>query len=399
MSAARSVAILTGVRIPQARQNGVLFQTTPLTLSALVAREAVIRSGIAPERFGSVHWGMMYQTEGNSVHLAKHTALQAGLPGAVPAVLINRLCCSGLQTVVDGARLICLGETDVVLAGSVDCMSRSSSLSLVANRMLGTPCSGENPVMASTLDEHTGKRIAELVDCFARNHGITRREMNSFAFQSRERARMAQGEGVFKSEIVPVPFHLLSSPGSATTDLQQDQLDGRWPTCASLERLESPYGEHGRVTRGNVSTFADGAAAVVLANQAFAQKHGYRGLARIRSWAICASDAEQIGEALVSSVRLLLKRSGVAISEIDWFDFEEAFAANCVYAAKRLSLAPEKINPCGGALALGHPPATSGLRQLLCAAYALHKNGGKLALIGVSAGGSQAVSMLIERLN
>jgi acetyl-CoA C-acetyltransferase len=390
------VMIVSGVRIAQARQNGALLNATPLDLSTLVARHAIGRSGFDPEEFDTVHWGMMYQTEGSSVHLPKQTAVAAGLPATVPAMLTNRLCGSGLEALVQGARAIALGEAKVALAGSIDCISRAAALQLKPRQKLpGIPLE-EDPVTHSTLDEQSGKRMAELVECFARNCGVDREAMDAFAFQSRQRATSAQKQGLFETEIVQVTAKILRNDAPDAKPLNQDHIESRWPTRESLAHLDSPYGEEGRITRGNSSAFADGAAALTLASPAVMNRSKQQGMATIRSWAITAAGPCQMGEALVAALNQALNRAQISASQVECFELEEAFAANCVYATRILSLPMEKVNLHGGALALGHPPATSGLRQLLRAAHVLRTSGGKFALIGLSAGTSQAMALVLE---
>jgi acetyl-CoA C-acetyltransferase len=393
------VVIVSGVRIAQARQNGVLLNAKPLDLSTLVARHAIARSGFEPKDFGTVHWGMMYQTEGSSVHLPKQTATAAGLPATVPAMLTNRLCCSGLEALIHGARAICLGETEVALAGSIDCMSRVSSLQLKPRQKLNLPPSDEDPVTNSTFDEQSGKRMAELVEHFAHNCGVDRNAMDDFAFQSRQRATAAQRKGLFDSEIVEVAAQILKNHVPGAKPLNQDHIESRWPTRESLARLDSPYGEDGRITRGNSSSFADGAAALTLASRTMTDQSQQPKLGSIRSWAITAAGPCQMGVALISALDQALTRAKISASQVDWFELEEAFAANCVYAARTLSLPMEKVNSHGGALAFGHSPATSGLCQVLRAAHGLRTSGHKFALIGLSAGGSQAMAVVLENID
>jgi acetyl-CoA acyltransferase 2 len=388
------VVIVSGVRIPQARQNGALLNATPLDLSTLVAGHAIDSSGLHPEEFGTVHWGMMYQTEASSVHLAKQTAVAAGLPATVPATLTNRLCGSGLEALIQSARSIALGEVKVALAGSIDCISRTSTLHLKSRLKLHAL--NEDPVTNSTLDEQSGKRMAELVECFARNCGIDRERMDDFAYRSRQLAADAQNKGLFDPEIVEVTAKILRNDAQDAKPLTRDHIESRWPKRESLARLDSPYGAEGRVTRGNSSAFADGAAALTLASPAVTNRLKGRTLAAIRSWAITAAGPCQMGEALVSALSQALSKAQISASQIGCFELEEAFAANCVYTVRTLSLPMEKVNMQGGALALGHPPATSGLRQVLRAAHVLRTSGCQFALIGLSAGASQAMALVLE---
>lgn len=397
-----SVVILTGARIPQMRQNGPLVSATPEELASLVADSAIKRSQLAPADIGGVYWGAMYQTEGASVHLPRYAAAGAGLPPTVPTVLVNRLCGSGLEAAIQGARAILLQETEVVLAGSTDCMTRAAKLSLQNTHPLPGLSTDKDPVAASTIDDLSGKRMAELAESFAQNAGISRSALDGFVFHSRKRAVKAQRQGFFADEVIPVKGLGLPGERTGSNEVSEDQIEMRWPTRRSLASIESPFGPKGRVTRGNSSAFADGAAAIVLAsrsfaNRSFAKRSNYAPLATIRSWAITAAPAADMGGAVLSAIKSALAKAEASIEQMDWIEIEEAFSANCVYAGREFALSEDRINPCGGALALGHPPATSGLRQLLCAAYGLHRTKGKLGLIALAAGGAQGMAMVIER--
>ncbi len=402
-----SVEILAGARIPQMRQNGPLVSAPPEELASLVADSAIKRSQLASADISSLYWGVMYQTEGGSVHLPRYAAARAGLPPTVPSVLVNRLCGSGLEAAIQGARAILLQETEVVLAGSTDCMTRAAKLSLQNTHPLPGLSTDKDPVAASTIDDLSGKRMAELAESFAQNAGISRSALDGFVFHSRKRAVKAQRQGFFADEVIPVKGLGLPGERTGSNEVSEDQIEMRWPTRRSLASIESPFGPKGRVTRGNSSAFADGAAAIVLAsrsfanrsfaNRSFAKRSNYAPLATIRSWAITAAPAADMGGAVLSAIKSALAKAEASIEQMDWIEIEEAFSANCVYAEREFALPEDRINPCGGALALGHPPATSGLRQLLCAAYGLHRTKGKLGLIALAAGGAQGMAMVIER--
>lgn len=387
------VVVVSGTRVPQSRQNRALANARPAELAALVARRAVCDSRVPLDAFEHAFWGVMYQTEGSSIHLAKQTATAAGLAETVPALLVNRLCGSGLEAVVQGARAIHAGEARAVLAGSTDTMSRSASISLSSKQELGP--FHEDPILDSTMDPGSGKRIGQLADESARDHNIERHRLDQFSFASRENARRAQATGRFESEVTAVPASILRTDQWGTT-LCHDQLEARWTSLEDLAALESPYGNEGRITRGNTSAFADGAAAFTLTSRSLAQAFGCKILGTIRSAGITAAASNRMGDALVRAIELCIRRAGIQLAQIDWFELEEAFAVNCIHAISALGLPMEKVNPNGGALALGHPPATSGLRLLLSAISGLRQNQCRFSLIALVAGGSQGMAMLIE---
>jgi acetyl-CoA C-acetyltransferase len=390
------VVIVAGARVPQMRQNGALGQATPEELSTLVASAAMKRSRLASDSIGNVYWGGMYQTEGASPHLPRYAAAGAGLGPTVPTALVNRLCGSGLEAVVQGSRAICLRETEAALVGSTDCMTRAASLVLEAARPLRGLSTSKNPVTASTMDHLSGKSIAELAEGFAKACDIDRSSLDDFAFRSRRRASKALSQGFFDHEIIPVNGVLLDRQNSGRTELKRDQVESRWPTRQSLAKIESPYGPGGRITRGNSSSFADGAAGLVLTSRSFARRRKCFPLATIRSWAVTAAPAGDIGGALRAAMELALSKAELSIPRIDWIDIEEAFSVNCIYAIHEFSLSEERVNPFGGALALGHPPASSGLRQLLCAAHGLRHIKQRFALIALAVGGAQGMAVVIE---
>jgi acetyl-CoA acetyltransferase family protein len=390
------VVILAGARVPQMRQNGALGQATPEELSTLVASAAMKWSRLASGHIGNVYWGGMYQTEGASPHLPRYAAAGAGLGPTVPTALVNRLCGSGLEAVVQGSRAICLRETEAALVGSTDCMTRAASLVLEAARPLRGLSASNNPVTASTIDHLSGKSIAELAEDFAKACDIDRSSLDDFAFHSRRRASKAVSQGFFDHEIIPASGILLGSQHAGRTELIRDQVESRWPTRQSLAKIESPYGAGGRITRGNSSSFADGAVGLVLTTRSFARRRKCLPLATIRSWAVTAAPAGDIGGALRAAMKLALSRAELSVPQIDWIEIEEAFSVNCIHAIHEFSLPEERVNPFGGALALGHPPASSGLRQLLCAAHGLRHIKQRFALVALAVGGAQGMAIVIE---
>jgi acetyl-CoA acyltransferase 2 len=366
----------------------------------LVAQAAASRSSIPPQKISSIHWGMMYQTEGSSVYLPRHAALKAGLSPSAPAVITNRLCGSGLEAVIDAARCLLLREAEFVLSGSTDAISRASNFRLLAKTGLHD-VETEDPVTASTLDQYCGKRVAQLADGFARENDIARDDLDRFAFESRSRAANAQKRLGASAGLAPVPVPAGAGDNGARSGrlFVQDQLEGRWPTLSSLAALPSRFGEDGRITRGNTSAFADGACALVLANEQAAAKSRCPMLARLRSWAIAASAPERTGDALVTAVTTAAEKAGISLSKVDWFEFEEAFAVYCVYAVRKLGIPKEKVNPLGGALAFGHAPASSGLRLLFSTIHGFTSRSCRFALAAVSLGAGQAMSVVLENMN
>jgi acetyl-CoA acetyltransferase family protein len=280
-----------------------------------------------------------------------------------------------------------------VLAGSTDTISRTGNIKLSAKLELASFHS--DPIIDSMIDPVSTRRMGELADEFARSHEIDRCRLDLYSFASRENTRKAQAAGLLNSGLVAVPASTLRNPQWSSA-LCQDQLESRWNSISDLASLESPYGASGRLTRGNTSAFADGAAAVTLTSKSLAHRFGCRILGTVRSAAITAAAPHMMGDAMVRAIQACIAKAGISLAQIDWFELEEAFAVNCVYVIRALGLSIERVNPHGGALALGHPPATSGLRLLISATSALGQKKCAFSLIALVAGGSQAMAMVIE---
>lgn len=394
-----SVVLVAAARIPQARVNGLLFGVSPLHLATLVVEAAASRSNIQTKSISSIYWGMMYQTEGRSVYLPRHAALKAGLSPSTPAVIVNRMCGSGLEAVINAARSLLLHEAEFVLAGSTDAISRSSNFRLHARTDM-PEVELEDPVSASTLDEFCGKRVAHLADCFARENSIARDDLDRFAFESRLRASSTQKQWGTSADVVPVTLPAGTTDAARSSQSHvQDQLEGRWPTLESLAELPCRFGDDGRITRGNTSAFADGACALVLANEDAAVRGGCPVVARLRAWAVSASDPERTGDALTAAVEAAVENAGIPLSAVDWFEFEEAFAVYCVHAVRKLGIPQENVNPLGGALAFGHAPACAGLRLFFSAIHGFKARNCRFAVAAVSLGAGQAMAVVLENAN
>lgn len=391
------IVVVAATRLPQARQKGALSSCSPLTLASNVAARTLQYGQVSPGCVDQVYWGMMYQTEGDTVYLARHAALIAGIPESTPAVLANRLCGSGVSALIDGARCIRLGEARVVLTGTTDTISRCSSIHF-SSPLLPPELADKDPVFASTYDGFCGKTMAQLAESFAVSEGIERQQLDDYAFLSRNHCEMANESGFLHRELNNgINSKEVNGPVQ-DLPVHSDQLERRWQTRNSLLELQSPFGRDGRLTRGNTSAFADGAAALIIADGRIATANGWRKLARLHSWAITAANPNKIGYALVSAVRVALERADLAIADVDWFDLEEAFSVYCIYAIQELQVSPEKVNPWGGALALGHAPATSGLRSVIAAIHGLHALNGRFAVVGVGMGTSQGIALVLERI-
>ena len=391
-----AVAIVSGALTAHVRQGGALAKATPLQLARVVAAAAVRRSAICPEQFGHVFWGLMYQCEGDSVYLARHAALSAGLPAKVPATLTNRLCGSGLEAVVQGMRCIQVGEAQVVLAGSTDAISRAATTRLYTSGLAPSP-DHNDPLHISLRDEFCGRSMAELAESFAAAHGITRAQLDTFTVVSRRRASRARDSGVFRRLLVKLV--LPAAGASAAATVATDQLEGRWPAGAPVRKQPALFGAAGRLTRANTSAFADAAGALVLAHLETARRRRWPQLGKIRAWSIVAVDPAHMGEAMAGAIAQVLSQAGLPPERVAWYEMEEAFPAYCIHAARMLHLDRSKVNAWGGALAVGHAPATSGIRLLLSTATALKKLRRRFGLAALCIGGGQGMAVLLENDN
>jgi len=391
----RDILILNGARTPMAEYNGRFQKITEIELGAIAAKAAITRSEVPPQGVDHVVMGNALQTSGNAIYGARHVALKAGLPVTVPALTVNRLCGSGIQSIVSAAQLIRGEEADVVLAGGMENMSQAPHVIRGARSgfRLGEG-KLEDSLMVALLDTHCGLMMAETADVLAKEKGITREECDAFALRSQQAADAAYKAGRVQEEIVPVEVKVKGRMTAVADD------DHRRPdtTLEGLAALPTAFGKGGFVTAGNASGIVDGAAALVVAEAGKAKKEGYKALGRIAGWAYAGVEPRIMGIGPVPAIREALRRTGLKLDAIDLFEINEAFSAQYLAVEKELSLPREKVNVNGGAVALGHPLGATGTRLVLTLLYELRRRGGRYGIASACIGGGQGIAIVVESL-
>jgi len=388
------VVILGGARTPMAEYVGAFKDVSALELGAIAGREALERTRTQPGWVDHVVMGNALQTSGDAIYGARHVGLRAGVPLEVPALTVNRLCGSGIQSVVSAAQMIRLGESRLALAGGMENMTQ-------APHVLRGARSGfrlgegklEDSLMVALLDTHCGLYMAQTSDNLARRHGIGREEMDAYALRSQKAAAAAAGRGVFRDEIVAVDV----IQGRKTVRVEADDHPRPDTTLEGLAALKPSFGKDGFVTAGNASGIVDGAAVLVLAHRDEARRRELRPLARIVSWAVAGVPPEVMGIGPVPASRKALEAANLALKDVDVVEVNEAFAGQYLAVEKELGLDRDRTNVNGGAIALGHPLGATGTRLLLSLALELTRRRGRYGLATACIGGGQGIAMIIER--
>jgi len=388
------VVILDGARTPFGRFGGGLRGVGATQLGIAAARGALARSKVTPEAIDHVVFGNVVQSSSDAVYLARHVGLGAGVRIDSPALTVNRLCGSGLEAAVSGARLIRSGEAEVVLAGGTENMSQAPFV--VRGAREGLPLGPgvlEDTLWAALTDSACGLGMAETAENLAERYRISRDAQDEFAARSHARAARARATGRFAEEIVPV-----EAPGRRGTPekVADDEHIRPETTPEGLRQLPARFRDRGTVTAGNSSGINDGAAAVVLASERFAARSGLRPLGRLRAWATVGVPPEIMGIGPAPASREALARAELALTAIGVVEVNEAFAAQYLAVEKELGLDRERVNPNGGAIALGHPIGASGTRLLLTLLYELRHRGERFGLAALCIGGGQGIAAVVE---
>jgi acetyl-CoA acetyltransferase family protein len=387
--------ILNGSRTPFGEYNGVLRGFTEIELGTLASSAALERSEVDPGAVDHVVFGLSMQNSRNSMYGARHVALRAGIPVDVPCLTVNRICGSGIQSIISAAQLVELGEAETVLAGGMESMSQAPHV--VRGARVGFRLGQgalEDSLMVSLLDEQCGLYMAQTSDKVARRAGISREEMDAYALRSQQAAERAAKAGKFADEIVPVPIEKKGG-----TEMFADD-DHRRPetTLEGLSKLPPAFGDEGMVTAGNASGIVDGGAAVVVMDADRARKSGHRPLGRIVAWDYAGVEPSEMGIGPVPACRGAMQKAELALGEIDLVEINEAFAGQYLAVEKELELDREKTNVNGGAIALGHPLGATGTRLVLTLLHELRRRGGKFGMAAACIGGGQGISIIVECL-
>ena len=399
------VVVLSGARTPMAewvggkrgdgQNGGALAGVSAIELGAAAARAALDRADLSPGLIDHVIMGNALQTSADAIYGARHVGLKAGVSDECPALTVNRLCGSGLQSVASAGQLLKLGEAHWIVAGGMENMSQAPHVLRGARGgiKLGPGPALEDSLFAALKDSYCGFFMAQTSDNLARKYGISRQQQDEYALRSHERANAANNNGRFAQEVVPVEVKM----GKKTALVEKD--DHLFPGT-SLDRLAAlppAFGPESMVTAGNASGIVDGAAAVVMTTGALAQKEGKKPIAYVRGWSYVGVDPSVMGFGPAPAIRKVLACAGMKLDQIDLFEINEAFAGQYLAVEKDLDLDRDKVNVNGGAIGLGHPLGATGTRLIYSLIVELGLRGKKFGVASACIGGGQGMAVLIER--
>ena len=396
MANAREVVIVNGARTAIGDYGGSLKDIPPTELGARVVREAVARSGVDPAQIGQCVFGNVIHTEAKDMYLSRVAAINGGLAHESGALTLNRLCGSGLQAIVSASQYIMLGDIDAAVGGGAESMSRAAYADVTQRwgARMGDSKSIDMMVGALT-DPFDTIHMGVTAENVATKCGITREQQDAFAVESHRRATAAQQEGHFKSQILPIELKSKKGPIAFDTD---EHVRGD-ATAEGMAKLRAVFAkEKGTVTAGNASGINDAASAVVLMEAQAAQRANLKPMARLVAYGHAGIDPKIMGVGPVSAVKAALKKAGLSVRDIDIVESNEAFAAQALGVNAQLDLDPAKVNPNGGAVALGHPIGATGCILTVKAMYELQRTGKRYALITMCIGGGQGIAAIIERM-
>jgi len=389
----RELVILSGVRTPFGTLNGTLKKHSATDLALHTAGPAMARAGVSPEDIDHVIYGNVLQTDNDAIYLARHVGLKAGIPMEVPAYVVNRLCGSGFQSIVNGAQEILTGQADCVLVGGTESMTRAPHVvhGLRDGQRFGKAPDMQDLLWEALVDKHTGMPMAMTAEKLGDQHGIAREDVDAYSAASQDRWAAANARGFFRDEIVPMEIR--TRKGTVTFDTDEHP---RPSTPESLAKLPPVFKEDGLVTAGTASGICDGAASLVLADATWAEKKGLEPIARLVGWGVSGCDPTIMGYGPVPASKRALAQTGLSLDDMALVEVNEAFAAQVLAVAKAMGLDPSTLNVNGGSISLGHPLGASGARITATTIHALRERGEKYGLASACIGGGQGIAVIVE---
>lgn len=388
------VVFLSGARTPIGSFGGSLKDIPPTALGAHAAKAAIARAGIAPQDIGHTVFGNVIHTEARDMYISRIAAMEAGVPKEAPAMTVNRLCGSGLQAIISAAQIIRLGDAAIALAGGAESMSRGGYLLPQARwgQRMGVVQAVD--MMLGVLNDPFGHgHMGITAENVSERYQISRGEQDAAAVESHRRAAEAVAAGRFVEQIAPVEISTRKGPVVFDTD----EHFRAGSSLADMTKLRPAFKKDGTVTAGNASGINDGGAAVVLADAAVAKSRGLAPLARLVSYGFAGVDPSEMGMGPVPAVEIALKKAGLTVADLDVIESNEAFAAQACAVSKVLGLDPARVNPNGGAIALGHPVGATGAILTIKTICELRRTGGRYGLVTMCIGGGQGIAMIVER--
>lgn len=390
-----NIYIVEGARTAFGTFGGSLKDIDATTLAVTASKAAIERSKIEPEDIDLTIIGNVLHSSNNSPYLARHVALRSGVPIEKPSLSVNRLCGSGLQSIISAAHSLLLGEGRVALTGGTENMSITPHV--IRGTRFGTRLGSpqiDDMLWAGLTDEYIGAGMGMTAENLAEKYSISREEQDEYAYQSHMLAAKARKEGKFAEEIVPVEV----KTKKGTVEFKEDEHIREDTSLEKLAKLKPAFKKDGTVTGGNASGINDGACANIVATESFIKERGLKPLARIVSWGVAGVQPDIMGIGPVPAIKQALEKANLTLDDMDLVEVNEAFAAQYLAVEKVLELDRDKTNVNGGAIALGHPLGASGARVVYTLIKELHRRGGKYGVASLCIGGGQGIAMIVERV-
>jgi acetyl-CoA C-acetyltransferase len=397
------VSIVAGKRTPFGKYTGALSTVSPTDLAVLASRATLAAAGVPGAEIDQTIFANIGQASADAFFAPRHVALYSGARVGTTALLVQRICGSGLEVIGEAATQIALARAQVVLSAGAETMSRFPLVSFTARQgfPLGKPQFSD--MLWEALDDTAAVPMGATADNLAKKFQLRRDEVDAFAKQSQDRYAQAAAAGFFTDELVPVEAAELAATGLKPRKVKLNgvaRLDAdehpRATTLDKLAKLPFIFSKEGPTTAGSASGIVDGAAAVLVASDEYAKAHGLKTLGKVRAVATVGVDPEIMGIGPVPAIKAALEASGLAVSDVDVFEVNEAFGAQCLAVAKALELDQAKLNPNGGAIAIGHPLAASGVRLALTCLRELRRRGGRIGVASACIGGGQGIALVLE---
>jgi acetyl-CoA acyltransferase 2 len=392
----QEIVFIAGRRTPFGTYGGALKDLSATDLAVHAARAALSDSGLPPDAIGHVIVGNVLQTSADAIYLARHVGLRSGVPIEAPALIVNRLCGSGFEAVVQAAFQIGSSQAEAVLVGGTESMSQAPYV--LRGSRFGVPL-GKTPGMEDSLwnaltDTQAKMPMAMTAEKLAEQYRITQDEVDEFSVLSQRRFAEAQAAGRFQDEIAPVEIETRKGK----VKFERDEHPRPDTTVEGLRKLPKVFKKDGVIHAGAASGVADGAAMMVMTTRELADRRGLRPLARLVNWGVAGVDPTVMGIGPVPAFKNAMARAGATLSDFDLFEVNEAFSPQYLAVEKELGLPRERTNVDGGAIAVGHPLAASGARLTLHVIQALRQRGGRFGLAGACIGGGQGIAVVVEAL-
>ncbi|MCP1122708.1 acetyl-CoA C-acetyltransferase [Bacillus sp. 3103sda1] len=388
--------IVDGARTAFGTFGGALKDVTDIDLGVAVTEEALKRSGIQASNVDEIIFGNIIHTSSDSAYLARHIGLKSGMAESSSALTLNRLCGSGMQSIVSAAQSIASGDAKVVVAGGTENMSLSPHV--LRGTRFGSPNKApkvDDMLWETLTDNYVGCGMGMTAENLAEKYSISREEQDQFSVESQEKAIAARDSGRFAEEIVPIK---LKGRKGKEVIFDTDEHIREGASVEGLAKLKPAFKKDGTVTPGNASGINDGAAAVLVASEEYVSEHNLKPLAKIVTWGVAGVDPSIMGIGPVPASKKALEKAGLSLEDIGLFEFNEAFASQSIAVIKELGVDKEKVNVNGGAVALGHPVGASGARITYSLALEMRKRNVKYGLASLCIGGGQGIAIILENV-